>query len=158
MGLHSQMKQFGSYLDLKDVIGQGNLADFLLVLIVYFRVCHYLYPLLHLAEDDDPLLGSWNLAAYKHDVVFRADVDNLKIEHCGGLVSELSRHFLALEHLARPGALTDGTRFAVNLLVSVRGRSAAEIPAADDACESTSLDVPVTRIFSPGVNISTVSF
>ena len=44
MGLHSQMKQLGSYFDLEDVIGKGNLADFLPVLIVYFRVCHYLYP------------------------------------------------------------------------------------------------------------------
>jgi hypothetical protein len=59
------------------------------------------------------------LAAYKHDIVFRADVDNLKIEHCGGLVSKLTRHFLSFENLARPCALADGAGLSVDLLVSV---------------------------------------
>jgi hypothetical protein len=46
---------------------------------------------------------------YQHDVLFRSDIDHLKVLDGLSVNTHVTRHFLALDDPCRPSRATDGT-------------------------------------------------
>ena len=102
--------------------------------------------------------GAGHRTADQEQVTLDVGLHDLEVQRRRLLVSHSTRHFLALEHPRRGGALADGSGLAMDLVGSVRGALALEAVALHDAGKALALadggDVDV-YLFGKRVDVAT---